>query len=118
MSLGVMAFSQRVITDTIQGNETVYFDNMLDAKQVSVVCTELGGTSDGSLYLQGSSDGTNFVTLTETTGKFNFYANDTLTIIDGATWLINIEKTFNYYRVKGTGTASDTTLVTINWSKR
>ena len=118
MSLGVMAFSQRVITDTIQGNETVNFENMLDAKQVSVVCTQLGGTSDGALYLQGSSDGVNFVTLTETAGKFNFYSNDTLTIADGATWLITIEEAFSYYRVKGTGTASDTTLITINWSKR
>ncbi len=115
----VTGFSQRVVTDTLQGNETVNFMAMLDARQIQVTCTNVGGTSDGTLVLQGSTDGVNYVTLSATTGVFNFYPNDTLTIVDGAVWLINVEKpTFSYYRVVGAGTASDTTLIVINWSRR
>jgi hypothetical protein len=119
MTLGVMSFSQRVITDDLNGNETVNFTSMQDAKQIQVVCTQLGGTSGGTLVLQGSPDGVNFSTISSTSGLFNFYTGDTLTITNGATWLINIEKpAFSFYRIKGAGTASDTTNVTINWSKR
>lgn len=108
--------SGRVITDTIQGNETVNFSAMLGMKQATVTCTQLGGTSDGTLLLQGSSNGTSFVTLTE--GVVHFYPNDTLTITNGAVWIIDASAShFNYYRVRGAGTVGDTTLITIDWSK-
>jgi hypothetical protein len=114
-----VSFGQRVISDTLQGNETVTFTAMQDASQVQALCTQLGGTSDGTLILKGSVDGTTYVTLSETAGLINFYPNDTLTITNGAAWLITIkESLFNYYKVVGAGTASDTTLVSINWSKR
>lgn len=113
-----LAFGQRSISDTLQGNETVTFDVMQDAKQIQALCTQLGGTSDGTLILKGSVDGTTYVTLSETAGLINFYPNDTLTITNGAAWLVTIqEKLFNYYKVVGAGTASDTTLVTIKWGK-
>ena len=113
-----VSFSQRVVTDTLQGNETVYFEAMNGASQISVLCTQLGGTSDGSLYLQASTDGTNFVNVTETAGSLAFYPNDTLTVTNTAGWLISIkDNPFSYYRIKGTGTASDTTKIVINWGK-
>lgn len=113
-----VSFGQRSISDTLQGNETVVFEAMEAASQVQVLCTQLGGTSDGTLLLKGSVDGVTYVTLKETTNMINFYPNDTLTITNGAAWIINIdEELFNYYKVVGAGTASDTTLIDIKWSK-
>jgi len=110
--------AQREISDTIQGAETVAFDAMVGASQLQVLCTELGGTSDGSLILKGSVDGVTFVTITETDGSLSFYPNDTLTVADAAVWLVSIkDNPFNYYQVSGTGTASDTTLISIEWAK-
>lgn len=124
LMLGLFAFfanAQKVVTvyDTLNGNETVNFSSMLFASQVQVVCSELGGTSDGTLYLQGSLDGTSFYNVTSTQDMLTFFPNDTLTITDGAVWLINIkDDPFQYFRVKGTGTASDTTLVTIKYIRK
>lgn len=115
------ANAQKVIAgtpDTLQGAETVTFSNITSTSSkgtlaIQALCTQLGGTSDGTLVLQGSVDGLSFTTLTETTGKFNFYPSDTLTITDGAVMEAVITNSpFKYYRWKGTGTASDTTLIT------
>lgn len=115
----VMGFSQRVVTDTLNAADTVYFTQMLDAKQVTVTATNLGGTSDGTLIFQGSSNGTNYATLTSTSGMFAFFPADTMAVTDGAVWIITIKDTpLSYFRVVGYGTASDTTLITIDWSKR
>lgn len=116
--LASISFGQRTITDTLQGNETVVFEVMAEATQIQALCTQLGGTSDGTLLLKGSVDGVTYVTLSETTSKINFYPNDTLTITNTAGWLIKLdENLFNYYKVVGGGTASDTTLITIKWGK-
>jgi len=116
--ISIAGFSQRTVLDTLQGNETVNFTSMQGATQIQATCTQLGGTSDGTLLLQGSVDNSAWTTLAETAQKFAFYPNDTLTITSGATWLIDIEGSpFNYYRVRGAGTASDTTEVTIKWSR-
>jgi hypothetical protein len=112
-------YGQRAITDTIQGAETVTFTVINGVGQLSALCTDdFGGTSDGTLILQGSVNGTVFETVTETAGLFSFYPNDTLTIAPNAEWLVAIQKpVFNYYRVSGTGTSGDTTLITISWAK-
>lgn len=111
------AASGRVITDTLQG-DTVNFTAMLGMKQMTVTCTQLGGTSDGELILQGSSNGTSFVKITSTSDYIRFYPADTLVVTDGAVWIVDATKAnFNYYRVRGFGTTGDTTLVTIDWSK-
>ena len=116
--LAGLTFGQRTVSDTLQGNETVTFTAMQDASQIQVLCTQLGGTSDGTLLLKASVDGVTYTTLAETSNAINFYPNDTLTITNGASWLIDVKgKLFNYYEVVGAGTASDTTLVTIKWSK-
>lgn len=110
--------AQRQIRDTIKGANTVNFTAMAGADQLVVLCTEVGGTADGTLVLQGSTDGTTYVTVSEKAGEFSFYPNDTLTITDGAGWLINITgDPFNYYKVVGAGTTGDTTAIDIEWAK-
>jgi len=122
------ANAQKVYTmtaDTLNGSETV---NISAAKisssskgtlALQALCTEVGGTSDGTLLLQGSVDGTSFNTITNVVGKFDFFPNDTLTITDGAVMHCMITGSpFNYYRWQGAGTASDSTLVTPKYSPK
>lgn len=115
------ADAQRVITDTLKSTGTINFAAMQGATQVQVVCTELGGTSDGNIVLQGSVDNVTYITTFIKAGNFAFYpesAGDSLLIVDGATWLIDIsDDPFNYYRIRGVGTSVDTTEVVITWSK-
>ena len=110
-----------VTVDTINGAETVNFalERITGNYDASIVtlCTQVGGTSDGSLILQGSIDGTTYETLTETTGLIHFWPNDTLTIVDGAEWAIMLISTpFRYYREQGAGTSGDSTLITIKYT--
>lgn len=79
------------------------------------LCTQLGGTSDGSLRLEGSVDGISYKTITD--GYVNYaFPNDTLTVTNGAIWHFTVyHAPFKYYRVIGLGTASDTTLVTLKY---
>jgi len=121
MLFGLIATAQTTLTnDTLQGAETVYFDSFRYTGAGDVVyqalCTELGGTSDGTLVLQGSIDGTNWNTLTEKTNYFIFFPSDTLTIVDGGVFTAVIKKSaLNYFRSQGIGTSGDTTLVSHKW---
>ena len=118
VTLGVTANAQRSIIDTLKGNETVSFAAMVGADQIQVLCTELGGTADGTITMEGSVDGISWETLAETANAYNFYPNDTFTIVDAGVMIVNIKgDPFTYHRIKGVGTASDTTEVTIKWSK-
>lgn len=120
MLIGVSAFAQRTITDTIQGAETVNFTSMQYAKTIQVLCEDdFGGTSDGLIMLQGSVDGVSFDDLfTNDNYWYSSIANDSLTIVDNATWIIDVSSLkLPYYRFTGDGTTGDTTLVTIKWSK-
>jgi hypothetical protein len=122
-----LANGQRVYStavDTLQGNETVNFAAIQSSSSsgtlaIQALCTELGGTSDGTLLLQGSVDGTSYVTINSVVGKYDFFPNDTLTITDGAVMTCLITGSpFNYYRLQGAGTASDTTLITPKYSPK
>jgi hypothetical protein len=123
LAVTVTVNAQRVYTldvDTLQGAETVNFEaissSLAGTIAIQALCTETGGTSDGTLVLQGSVDGTSYVTLTETSGLFTFYPNDTLTITDGAVLQVVVQDSpFAYYRVQGAGTASDSTQVAIKY---
>jgi hypothetical protein len=107
--------------DTLNGNETVYFTSGIftggEPVVIQAACDNVGGTSDGTLTLEGSIDGSDWVPLAEQSGILHGYAttgeNDSLTITDGAniTWIVEAGY-FYKYRVKGAGTASDSTLVT------
>lgn len=110
--------AQSVTFDTLNGNETVVFDAMRGADQIQALCTNIGGTSDGTLILKASVDNITYVTITETAGLITCFPNDTLTITDGVGWVVDIkDNPFNYYKIVGAGTVNDTTLVTIKWNK-
>lgn len=110
--------------DTLQGAETVTLGVVVSTSSsgtlaIQALCTELGGTSDGTLRLQGSVDGTSYNFITSIDGKFDFYPNDTLTITDGAVIQCLITNSpFNYYRWSGSGTSGDTTLITPIYSPK
>lgn len=126
MTAGMSAFAQFPVTvyDTLNGNETVNFSTISvtrDYQSLSfdVLCTELGGTSDGTLIVQGrnGNDG-NWTTLTTSflAHSLEVSPNDTLTITDAAVWKAVIkEPSFSQYRIQGAGTASDTTLIEIEY---
>ncbi len=123
LSLGAVAQKGKVFSiavDTLNGNETVNFAAIEYTNSgvltIQALCTEIGGTSDGSLVLDASVDGVSYETLTSTTDLVYGFPNDTLTITDGAvvTWLIKAPG-WRFYRVKGAGTASDSTLITIKY---
>lgn len=78
------------------------------------LCTQLGGTSDGRLVLYGSVDGISYKALTSDVGWA--IPNDTLTITNGAIWQMCVKNVpLKYYKVIGTGTSNDTTLITLKY---
>ena len=114
--------------DTLNGNEFVAFPpvgfisvtGQYRTLSIDVTCTELGGTSDGTIILQ-ARNGADAEWSTINSGSFsnyvNFLSNDTLTITDGAVWKIEVhEPGFTQYRLYGDGTASDTTKVELWWA--
>ena len=124
------ATAQNVIelgVDTINGNETVYFETPIftgsDAFTLQAACDNIGGTSEGTLSLEASVDGSDWVPLAEQAGLIHGFAttgeNDSLTITDNAniSWIIQ-KNSFLQYRVKGTGAASDSTLITVKYVRK
>lgn len=118
--------------DTLNGNETVNFPSDVgyisvtgdySALSIDIDLTEIGGTSDGTLILQGrnqyngTTDGSwSTLTSADFGSWINYLTNDTLTITDGAVWKVEIhDPGFNQYRIQGAGTASDSTLVELHW---
>lgn len=102
--------------DSINGAETVYFKTFKLTKgnivALQALCTNTGGTTDGTIVVQGSVDGVSFGTLASTAGLFYGYPNDTLTMTDGAVGLWVIENNpFLYIRYKVAGTSGDSTIV-------
>lgn len=111
--------------DTIQGLETVNFETFstsgsYNTISVEALCTQLGGTSDGTLTLYGSNDGTNWVFINGVGGlviaspKASNTGTDLnqLTITDAlvASWVVK-GSPFRDWRITGVGTTGDTTLV-------
>lgn len=119
--VAITAFAQKgrpiaFTADTVQSNETIYItvadDLSSDAPfSISVLCTQLGGTSDGTITLEGNA-GAGWEPLTDITDVVVGVGNDSLTIVNAAVqvWLIE-QNFFESYRIKIAGTASDTTLV-------
>lgn len=85
---------------------------------IDVVASEVGGTSDGTIVLQGGNSLSSLSTLTDSDfgGSISWLSNDTLTVVDGAKWLIKIQDpAFRYYRLVATGTSGDTTALSIKY---
>lgn len=128
VAIAANAQRQRVITldvDTLQGNETVSFETIkvtgsYNSIAIQGLCTQLGGTSDGTLTLYGSIDGTNWSFLNGVGGKViaSPKASNTGTDLNQITitnalvpsWEVE-GSAMRYYKIVGAGTASDTTKV-------
>ena len=119
-----------VTVDTLQGSETVNFSigttivGSYNTLSVTALCTELGGTSDGTLALHGSHDGTNYVFINGVGGgvitaspvaSLTGADLNQLTITDAliANWVV--DPAFRYWRVAGVGTTGDTTQINITY---
>ena len=118
-ALGAFAQNGQLKTpafDTLNGNETVYFPVVTvtgDYSNLAITAlfTEIGGTSDGTVQLQYSAGG-NYETVLQTSELFEFVSNDTTTITDGGFFNVIVRNPpVGQYRLKGVGTASDSTLI-------
>ena len=134
--LGTLSYGQKakinaVTVDTLQGNETVNFaigkiTGDYTTLTIQALCTQLGGTSDGTLTVYGSVDGTSY-SFINTVGAETLTASpkasitgadlNQITITDAlvASWVIK-DTPYLYYRVVGGGTANDTTKITIHYT--
>jgi len=115
-------------SDTIQGAETVSFESFkttgsYNSISITALCTQLGGTSDGTLTLYGSNNGgTDWVfingaadgNVVTASPKASITGTDMnqLTITDAlvASWVVN-GSPYNDWKIVGVGTSADTTLV-------
>ena len=80
---------------------------------VQILATKLTGTTAGTMVLEGSIDGTSWNPILDETNVMKAYADDTLTVIDGAvgTWLI-LNNIYYKYRFNVTSTGTHTTKLT------
>jgi len=123
-----MSFAQRTIaSQDLEGAETINFASMSNAKTVTVTCTNVGGTSDGTLTLFGSTNGTTWSFLNFLGGelgtaspKASITGADlnqvTITTALVATWWIKPD-IYPYHKIQAVGTSGDTTTLAVNWSK-
>lgn len=120
-SLSLYAQKNTVISvtaDTVQGAETIYlstetFSFDWESLSIQALCSNIGGTTDGTMTLEGSVDGTSYVALTDESGLVKGFPNDSLTMTDAAVQVWIIQGTPLYkYRIKVAGTSADTTLIT------
>ena len=117
-----------ITADTLNGNETVNFDlgvnftGDYDYLVVQALCTQVGGTSDGTLALYGSLDGTSYsfingvgAEVLTASPKASITGADLnqVTITNGlvASWVVE-GAPYKKFRIVGVGTANDSTLIT------
>jgi len=102
--------------DTLTNSETAYYtvselSSYNQSLTFGILCTQLTGTSAGTVILQSSIDNTNWTTVNQTNNtSLVVSTNDTLTITSTAynTWtLATTPKT--YYRLKVGQTGTSTT---------
>lgn len=109
-------YVQTIPSDTVNGAETLYFETpeILKGGSVSygILCENVGGTSDGTISLEGSVDGDNFFSLPDSIDLIYKFISDTTTITDNAVFGYVIkDNPFSKLRVKIVGTANDSTLI-------
>ena len=111
----------------LNGAITVNSDTMTNAKAVQVLCTQTSGTSDGTIALYGSLDGTNWQLINFADGQLGTASpiashtgadKNQVTIVAGlvATWAINNE-VYPFTRLTCVGTTGDRTAITGTWTK-
>lgn len=116
-----------VASDTLNGAETVNFaigtfTGSYESLAITALCTNVGGTSDGTLTLYGSIDGTNYTfingsadgNVVTASPKASLTGTDmnqvTITTTLVASWVVT-GTPYKYYRVAGVGTSADSTLI-------
>jgi hypothetical protein len=122
--LSTQSFGQaqviKQVSDTVQSDETIYLTAYTSGAYQSALfdleCTQVGGTSDGTITLEGAIDD-NWYTVDPSYSSVNSTeSGGTLTITDGATWMNEVTfPAFSKYRFKIEGTADDTTSVTVKY---
>ena len=118
----------RTLTEIdLDGAITVNSDVMLNMESVQVLCTNVAGTSDGTIALYGSLDNVNYTMLNfvgAAIGTASPVASHTgadlnqITIVDTlvATWAIN-STVYPYTKLVCVGTVGDQTTITGVWRK-
>jgi len=126
LAFGIQVEAQKgkaitITSDTVKGAETIYMTTGQIIGEyanlsIQALCTDsFGGTSDGTIILQGSIDGTSFANLIDKDG-FLYCPNDTFTIVPNGVALFTVkDNPYNYYRLKITGTSGDTTKLTVKY---
>ncbi len=117
MAASAQTFNKATVwtVDTLTNTETAYLTLPIVTRSVEsmsglVLAENITGTSAGTILLQGSLDGTTYVTLTDVTGYVSIAVNDTTTIADNATFGWNVWKpAFLYYRMALVQTGTSTT---------
>ena len=111
----------------LDGAVTIASDIMKEAKAIEVLCTNVSGTSDGTMAVYGSIDGTNYQLLNfvgQALGTASPVASLTgadlnqITITDTlvASWVIDTD-VYKYTKLVCVGTTGDNTTITGFWSK-
>ena len=81
---------------------------------IQVLCTQISGTSAGSAYVQESSDGTSWTTMTHSNSSIQSVTNDTLTIATTAVEIWNLPVAYGLkYRLWCDGSGSNHTGYTV-----
>ena len=118
----------RILTDIeLDGAVTIASDVMTRAKVVQVLCTNVSGTSDGTIALYGSLDKVNYQMINfvgAAIGTASPVASHTgadlnqVTITDTlvASWVID-QNAYPYTKLVCVGTASDNTTISGSWAK-
>ncbi len=109
--------------DTSKGAETDYivipnvghFEGVADL-DIQILCTQLGGTSDGTITIERSLDGTSYSQVLTTIDTDLIAANDSFTITNAAVCQFRLKTYWPYYRVKIVGTSADTTKFTTKYA--
>lgn len=119
--------ARTLTTMDLNGAITLSSDVMQGAKTVQVLCTQTSGTSDGTIGLYGSLDGTNYQLLNFVDGALGIASpiashsgtsENLITITAGlvATWVVN-QDVYPYVKLIAVGTTGDRTAITGSWSK-
>lgn len=133
VAVGAMAQKgvlKTIATDTVKGAETIYFtpiqlNGSYQSLSIQFLCTQLGGTTDGTIYVLASNDGTNYYNLNNIDGKM-IYASPYARMNDSIVGKLNLynaatlnfvipEPAHRFYKVGVTGTSGDTTKLTGNY---
>lgn len=105
-------------------SDPVSIQGTYETLSFGIKCNQLGGTSDGTVSVLASNDGTNYFNLNAAHG-YPIYGSPLARVSDStavvmqiypaATLNIVLKPAHRYYKLTASGTASDTTSLAITW---